>query len=340
MTPTLQAPKGSWLKGDFHVHSSMSHDATTMGDDIAGLVKCAEYAGLDFTTISDHRHVDCLKDPQFLGSQSPVVLLAGEEWGGPGHAGAHGLVRDPVFHTHDEGQGPITAIAKVQQAIDDVNGMGGFFSLNHPMDEKCPWLWPVERFSGIEVWNTMWAIRNSWEMDAAQLAKWSVDHKVGLPGMPALPPESVKAVAARGGGANWQRLRLYEEHLNSGRKIAALGGSDTHYLFLPGNPTTMVFTDKRSKDGIVEAVKKGRTMVKRSPSAPCDLELTADRDGDGLYESILGDSIPLGKPIKFRVLLKNVSDGKVELLRNGQVVQTWAVSNPKFEVTWSDTPTT
>src|SRR5262245_365022 len=50
----MQPPVGGWMKGDFHVHSNHSGDAS-IGDDITGVIKCAEYAGLDFTTISDHR---------------------------------------------------------------------------------------------------------------------------------------------------------------------------------------------------------------------------------------------------------------------------------------------
>src|SRR5262249_60053423 len=93
-------PIGQWMKGDFHVHSNHSPDAI-IGDDIATVIKCADVAGLDFTVISDHRCVDCLSDPQFLGAQTRLVLIPGEEWGGPGHAGAPGPPPAPITHAED-----------------------------------------------------------------------------------------------------------------------------------------------------------------------------------------------------------------------------------------------
>src|SRR5436305_13189563 len=118
----LAAPSGVWLKGDFHVHSSWSHDAVSLGDDIGVVIQCAERAGLDFTTISDHRITPCLTDPKFLNAQTPLILIAGEEWGGPGHAGAHGLTRPPIFQTED-GATAADCCSSVQQSIDDVHSM-------------------------------------------------------------------------------------------------------------------------------------------------------------------------------------------------------------------------
>ncbi len=64
----LLHPEGNWYEMDI-------------------VIQCAQRAGLDFTVISDHRISDCLTDPKFLGAQTPLVTIAGEEWGGPGHAG-------------------------------------------------------------------------------------------------------------------------------------------------------------------------------------------------------------------------------------------------------------
>jgi hypothetical protein len=335
----LLPPSGGWLKGDLHVHSMHSHDAVQLGDDIAHLVLAAERAGLDFASISDHRSADCLSDPQFAGAGSALVLLAGEEWGGPGHAGAHGLTRSPIAHEQDEGQGPAVCVQKIEQVIADVHAMGGFFILNHPIDDRCPWYWPVDGFDGMEIWNQPWSFRGAYDVSPADIRKWMGDHGMTSQSGPGAPAEAFAAVALGGGGVNRQRLKYYEAYLASGRHIAAVGGGDSHYLILPGNPTTLVFASDRTPAAICEAVRKGRTMVARAPDAPV-LEFTADRDGDGIFESIVGDSLPLGRAVTFKIHVRDAEDGKLELVKNGRIIQQWQVTGGDFEVTYADAAAT
>jgi hypothetical protein len=331
-------PPGAWLLGDLHVHTTHSHDAATLGDDVEGVIRCAERAGLDFISITDHRTVACLHDPDFQGAQTPLVLLAGEEWGGHGHAGIHGLTRAPVHHSQDSGQGAAQAIAKVQATIDDAHAMGGAFILNHPVDTSNPWCWPAERFDGIEVWNQQWALRNTPDLDAAAIARWMADNGMTPGSGPQPMPEVLAAVAEKGGGINWQRLKFYEAHLSAGRRAAAVGGGDTHYFALPGSPTTAVYARDRSAAAVIEGIRAGRTMVLRAPDAP-RLELTADRDGDGVFESMIGDSIPrAGAPLTFKVRVRDCERGMIDLVRDGRIIQRWAVTAPDFEVTYSDAP--
>lgn len=323
----LLPPVGTWLKGDLHVHSRHSHDAEDFGDEIDGVIALGERAGLDFLAISDHRNANCLTDPKFTGAVTPLILIPGEEWGGSGHAGAHGLTRDPIYHSQSQGGQTGT-----QMAIDDVHAMGGIFILNHPIDEKCPWVWPVDRFDGVEVWNTMWAMRNASDRTAAEITSYAIGH-----GVPQPMPETIAATAFTGGGTNWQRLKFYEAHLAAGRHIAAVGGGDSHYVVLPGQPTTVVFAEQATPAGVLEGIRKGRTMVMRAPDAP-RLEFTADRDSDGIFESIVGDRIPIGGTVVFKVRVEDADGGRIELVRNGQVVQTWDVTGGAFEVAFADMP--
>ncbi|MEZ0228894.1 MAG: CehA/McbA family metallohydrolase [Planctomycetota bacterium] len=333
--PTPRA--GTWLKGDFHVHSNHSGDAT-WGDDITGVIRAAETNGLDFISISDHRQATCLTDPQFTNATTKLVLIPGEEWGGPGHAGAHGLTRDPIYHEQDTSQGPGPCVKKIQQAIDDVTAMGGVFVINHPIDAKNPWFWPVERFQGMEVWNQQWALGAAADSTPADLASWAAAKGLDVPGAPATPPEAHQALTATGGGQNWQRLKFYEAYLSSGHHISAIGGGDTHYLFLPGWPTTVVFAETNTKAGVLEGVRKGRTIVQRAPDAP-PLEFTADPGNTGNFHAMIGDSIKIGQPVTFKVRVKDNQGGKVQLVKNGTIVQDWPVTSTDFTVTYTDTPT-
>ncbi len=331
------APRqGVWLKGDFHVHSTHSGDAT-WGDDITGVIRAAEANGLDFISLSDHRQATCLTDPQFTNATTKLVLIPGEEWGGPGHAGAHGLTRDPIFHEQDTSQGPGPCVKKIQQTIDDVTAMGGVFVINHPIDAKNPWFWPIERFQGIEVWNQQWALGSAADSTLADLQAWAQAKGLDVPGAPSTPPEARQALAATGGGQNWQRLKLYEAYLSSGHHISAIGGGDTHYLFLPGWPTTTVFAEKPTKDAILEGVRKGRTIVQRAPDAPA-VEFMADPGNKGNFHAMIGDSIPIGQPVTFKIRVKDDLNGKVQLVKNGVTVQEWNVTSTDFTVTYTDTP--
>ena len=334
----LQPPAGTWLKGDFHVHSTWSGDALKLGDDVGTVIKCAERAGLDFTTISDHRTVDVLTDPKFLNAQTRLVLIPGEEWGGPGHAGAHGLTRAPLYLTQDETGGPAAATQRIQATIDDIHTMGGIFVLNHAIDDKNGWNWPVDRFDGLEVFNQPWAFRNTPDIVPADIQAWATSHGMVGQGTPQPPPEVFAALQRTGGGLNWQRVALYEAYLSSGHHISAMGGSDSHFLVLPGNPTTLVLAETPTMAGILDGVRRGRTMVARAADAP-RLEFAADRDGDGVFETIIGDSIPLGMAVTFKIHLVGADGGKIDLVRNGQVVQHWAVTSNDFEVRFTDTPT-
>lgn len=336
-TPPKQPRSGTWLKGDFHVHSAHSGDATSWGDDINGVIRAAETNGLDFFSLSDHRQTTCLTDPQFTNATTKLILIPGEEWGGPGHAGAHGLTRDPVYHEQDTSQGAAVAVQKIQQAIDDVHSMGGIFVINHPIDVKNPWFWPVDRFDGMEVWNQSWALGSAADSTPADLASWQANKGFNVPGAPPTPPEAAVALGVKGGGQNWQRLHYYEAYLSSGKHLSAIGGGDTHYLFLPGYPTTVVFAEKPTKDSILEAVRQGRTMVMRAPDAPA-LEFTAD-DGSGTFASMIGDSLPLNKPVTFKIRVKDNLGGKVQLVKNGQVAKDWKVTSADFTVTFQDTAT-
>lgn len=335
----LEPPIGQWLKGDLHVHSDHSHDAVSYGDEMDIVVKCAERSGLDYTVISDHRIADCVTDPKFLNAQTALVLIPGEEWGGPGHAGAHGLTRDPIYHTEDEGQGAQHTVDSIQQTIDDVHSMGGVFILNHTPDDKNNWFWPCDRFDGMEIWNQMWAMRERLDQGPADIQTFAAHHGLNQPGGPATPQEYYTAVAAKGGGLNWQRLALYDAFLQSGRHIAAVGGGDSHYAILPGNPTTAVFATQRTMGAVLNGIRNGRTMVMRAPDAPV-LEFTADRDGDGIFESMVGDRIPLGRLVTFKIHVLGAQDGKLDLVSNGRIVQQWPITAPDFEVQFTDTPTT
>ncbi|HET7472803.1 MAG TPA: CehA/McbA family metallohydrolase [Candidatus Limnocylindrales bacterium] len=81
------------------------------------------------------------------------------------------------------------------------------------------------------------------------------------------------------GGLNAVALGYLDAQLRAGRRLAAVGGSDTHVLRgtdpdprhapLPGRPTTWVEAGPDpSPASILEAIRSGRTFVSASPAGP------------------------------------------------------------------------
>jgi predicted metal-dependent phosphoesterase TrpH len=106
---------------------------------------------------------------------------------------------------------------------------------------------------------------------------------------------------------NFMSLRWWDEQLRAGRRIVALGGSDTHVLKDPrsndrlGWPTTwaQVGTD-RSPRGVLEALRAGRAFISR------------DVDGPQLYLTRSGSSVDVHAVDAHRAVLLLISEHGVQ----------------------------
>ena len=111
--------------------------------------------------------------------------------------------------------------------------------------------------------------------------------------------------------SNDDSVRYWECLLNRGWHVAATGGSDSHWMSIVafqglGNPTTWVFAPERSARGVLDAAceraaprSRSQTPVERRRR---QLLLEADADRDGVYESLMGDTVPGGTPMRVRAL--------------------------------------
>jgi hypothetical protein len=118
----------------------------------------------------------------------------------------------------------------------------------------------------------------------------------------------------------------WECWLDQGARVGATGGSDSHWLSTAavqgaGNPTTWVFARDSSRAEILEAIRAGRTTISRIPPAqgggPFLLE--ADADGDGAFESIVGDQVPPGAQMRVRAT-GLPGTGLVKVRANGETL--------------------
>ncbi|MFA5891067.1 MAG: CehA/McbA family metallohydrolase [Actinomycetota bacterium] len=318
---------GEWLAGDLHVHTCASHDVWCGPDDdntgmeefytFGGSVEErfieASIRGLDYLAITDHQRPESSQDPGF-GTHG-VIGVPGYENSIHGHAQMLGAT-----HTFDAGDENAPA---VQSMVDALRAEGGVFQANHPADnikakpfacedtDLLHWKYGYDvQPDTIEVWN---------------IAQW-------------FQPPFPSATSNEDAGRYW------ECWLNRGAHIGATGGSDSHWLTLSafqgvGNPTTWVFTRERSARGILAGVREGRTSISMVPPAYGRLRLIleADADGDGVFESMIGDTVPRG--VKMRARAEGLPPGGVVDIRaNGGPLLTGEPLIPGGAVTFTSPP--
>ncbi len=273
-----------WYRGDFHVHSEQSGDATATFEQILAIAKQQR---LDFVNLSDHNtnaQVPLLA--AFQRTTTDVLFLRGAEI--TTYAGHGNSVGVGAYIDHRVGVGGRT----INDVLDDVAARSGIFVVNHPglaLGDNCigcAWQHPDTDWSKVTAIEIM-------------TGKWDVTEPIFTP------------IA----------LRLWDEQIEATKQlIAPVGGSDDHRAGVGtgpqdtpvGSPTTLVLADELSEEAIVRAVKEGRTIVNlRGPDDPeielkigdyeiGDMFLTHDirihvrvRGGDGMFAQIWRDGAKL-----------------------------------------------
>jgi hypothetical protein len=302
------AARGEWLAGDLHVHTCYSHDAYCGPDDdntgpeelytLSGDVheRFAEAAlrGLDYLAITDHNDVRSASDPGF--GTFGVVGIPGYEASLDGHAQVLGA---RTVLGHGEGPAAISALAEA------VRRAGGVFQINHPGRAGME---PLTSCADDELAALDWGYGTAVVPDTVEV--WNIGHYLH-------PPVPV-------GTSNDDSERFWECFLTAGHRVGATGGSDAHWLATSalqgvGNPTTWVLADDRSAAGVLAGLRAGRTSITMLPptAGGAPLLLEADRDGDGIYEATIGDTVRPGTAMRVRSA-NGVMVGTLRVRANGR----------------------
>jgi len=282
----IPVPEGNWLRGDLHLHTTHSD-----GEDPVDIVTAlAEYLedpvfldahpeyrgnGLDFIAITDHRTVAVGDDPDFRSDR--LVLLLGEEFGGPGHAGRIGIKTHVPHDPHGTG----ASLDTYQAAVDAAHAEGGIFSMNHPFNQKNPFPWDIRNHDAVEVWNAGWALISA-PFTQENLDEWEATRGP-------ISPTFRRAVAEPAGGASMQALVLYEAQLSRGIHVALVGGSDRHTGLPVGFPTTWVLAPSNDEAGVLGGIRSRHTFVSRTP-ASTQVLMTVQVAGRSYLQ---GDAVPV-----------------------------------------------
>jgi hypothetical protein len=126
---------------------------------------------------------------------------------------------------------------------------------------------------------------------------------------------------------NWESLERWEDLLQRGERVVAVGGSDTHSIPPAeprhphglAEPTTWVYAEEPSETGVLAAIRAGHVFVTDSPERGSHLVLLADADGDGRYEKMMGDEAPPG-PMRFRVEVRGGNERRLWLIADGETL--------------------
>ena len=307
---------------NLHMHTRYS-DGTGLHKDIAA---AAIRQGLDAVIVTDHNVL--VKD--FEGYQRDgekrVLMLIGQE--------VHDQARDPqknhllIFGANRD----LAALAEDPQAlINAVRDAGGICFLAHPHEPAAPLFhetaigwenWEVQGYTGIELWNHLSQLKyvlNNWPQ-----AIFHVFFPRLFTRVPDLPT-----------------LQKWDELLASGRRVAAIGGSDAHALhhhlgpikktifpydfhFAALNTHLLIerpFGDDSRADVelVLDSLSLGRGWVGLDLIAPTRGFRFGAQGREG--EVVMGEEIPLAGGVTLQVKLPAAAE--IVLMRDGQKVQAW-----------------
>jgi hypothetical protein len=161
---------------------------------------------------------------------------------------------------------------------------GGLISVNHPKCVGPPWMFKGwEGYPSMEVWQAMWRFYN------------------------------------------WESLERWDALLRKGERVVAVGGSDTHSIPPAeprhphglANPTTWVYAEP-TEASVLDAIRAGNVYITDAPTET-RLVLSADADGDGRFEALMGDTISPSddRPVRFRVEARGAPDWRLWLIADG-----------------------
>lgn len=307
---------------NLHMHTRYS-DGSGLHKDIAA---AALKAGVDAVIVTDHNILVSGFEGYYKDKNKTVLMLIGEE--------VHDQARDPqknhllVFGANRE---LATFADHPQNLINQVREAGGICFIAHPHDPAAKafnetdisWVdWSVQNYNGIELWNALS------ELKTLVPTKLHGAFYALFPSFVAHHPIP-------------DTLAKWDELLETGRKVVAIGGSDAHALpmrmgalrrvifpyefhfrgvnthtLLPG-PLSGDATIDRSL--IYKAFAAGHCFVGYDlPASTRGFRFSAQGRNDSV---IMGDEIPSKGGVTLQAKLPASAESR--LIKDGQVIQTW-----------------
>ena len=294
--PLRSAP--AWYRGDLHMHdahsdgSCLSSSGKKVPCPLYKTVETAARRGLDFIAISDHNTISQFDAIRELQPYFDTLLLipAREITTFQGHANVYGTTQFIDFRLQS------SYVPDINQLLKQVQDLHGVFSINHPglpsgeICMGCGWTAP----------NTDFARVNAIEVINGDLRE--------------------------GPGSG---IAFWEEQLNKGLRITAIGGSDNHDADISaearsaiGRPTTVIHAQALSEHAILDAIRAGHVFVDAEGTKNHCIEFqakTAKPNNTNSTIASMGDSIdaPLEQTIRFTVKMIALQGAHPEIIEDG-----------------------
>ncbi len=307
---------------NLHTHTRYS-DGTGLHRDIAA---AAMRQGLDAVIVTDHNVLVKDFEGWRRGGDKRVLMLVGQE--------VHDQARDPqknhllIFGADRD----LATLAEDPQAlINAVREAGGICFLAHPHEPAAPLFhetditwenWEAQGYTGLELWNHLSHLKYA-------LTTWPrAIFNVFFPYFFTRGPDPLT-------------LQKWDELLASGRRVAAIGGSDAHALHYRLGPLRRTIfpydfhfralnthllldrplgDDSRADCGLVlQALGRGRGWVGFDLLAPTRGFRFSAQGREGA--AAMGEEIPLAGGVTLQVKLPAAAE--ISLWRNGRKVQAW-----------------
>jgi hypothetical protein len=307
---------------NLHMHTPYS-DGTLSHPEIA---QAALEAGIDVVIVTDHNVWVDGPENYYTTDENRVLLLVGEE--------VHNQARDPqkshllVFGAQRE----LAHLAhNPQSLIDGVQEAGGLAFIAHPVDPPSETFgepdlswddWDIHGYTGIELWNAMSEFKSLLTNKLAAIYY-------------AFNP---KAVAH---GPFETTLQKWDDLLNKGQRVVAIGGSDAHampgklgpfkrtlfpYEFHFSAINTHIQTREplggdvaTDRNLVLEALKGGQVFIGYDlPASTRGFNFRAQ----GLNsKAAMGEEITAKNGVTLQIRLPRRSE--FHLLKNGEVIKSW-----------------
>ena len=301
--PSPANPAQGWYAGDFHAHAEHSGDAN------ATLTETIDYgfgtAGLDFITLTDHNTGSGWPEydrRRANGGVPPGKLLVRSEEVTTyrGHTNNHASGVQPDYRVgpllERQSDGSLTQMRAARPVSQVFDEVN---AANGITQVNHPTIFPTPPFAPGLCRGCAWRHSDS-ETDYSKVDAMEVS--TGVANSP----------------FNASAIQFWESKLAQGHHIAAVGGSEL------------------SEQGIRRAVEAGHTFVKLTGGSAPDLRLTARRRGNGSPTAIFGDTLASNVPVDFTAqVLGGNSSYQLQVIKNGSVVSTRAVSGGSFTTSFS-----
>ncbi len=294
-----------WYRGDLHMHTAQSDGSceSQSGKKVpCPLYKTLEAAaarGLDFIAVSDHNTISQFNaerevQPYF----DKLLLIPGREITTyRGHANVFGAMDFIDFRLGSP------SMPDFNKMVDAVEAAHGLISINHP---KLP--------SGEVCMGCGWSVADT-------------DYK------------RIQAIEIVNGGATAlfnnadnpvSGIPFWEDLLNKGYRITAIGGSDNHngpsVKGPVGYPTTVVLASELSDRAILESLRAGHAFVDVEGTRQDQFVMTATLRGSSL---MMGDAVqaPKGDQITFVASMDGPEPSTIRFIVDGVVQEAKVLAN-------------